>query len=50
MKPRNKRLWKRINTGILASILTLSGIRAAHAGEKGESKAYKPFACNSDTV
>lgn len=49
MTPRNKRLWKRISTGILASLLTLSGIGAAHAGENGESKAYKPFACNSET-
>ena len=36
MKPRNKRLWKRISTGILASILAVSGIAAAHAGEKGK--------------
>ena len=36
MKPRNKRLWKRISTGILASILTLSGIAAAHATSIGE--------------
>ena len=49
MKQKTRHHVQRVATGILASILALSGIGAAHAGEKGESKDYKPFACNSET-
>lgn len=47
MKQKTRHLTQRVAAGILASILTLSGITAAHAGEKGklltECKPYTVY-------